>query len=133
MDSNLMGYLPLPATPSFPFVPSAKQGSEIDAAKMKKAAKGFESYFTYTLLKEMQKTTPKGSMFGTSPGNDIYQHLFQQSMADMLASQNGLGISKMIVDHLENKEKQAAMIEQHKGEKGPIPLTAPQYFQPIRR
>jgi flagellar protein FlgJ len=78
-----------------------------DPKELEKAAKGFESYFLYTLLQEMQKTMPKGSMFGSGPGSDIYQHLFQQSMSDMIAGQNGLGLAKMMVKHIDKYEKQS--------------------------
>ncbi len=111
MDSNPIGFFP--PTPSIKGLSSQKkdQGEE---GKLRAAAEGFEGYFIYTLLKEMQKTVPKGNLFGSGTGGDIYQHLFHQALSDKIAGENGLGFSKMLVDHLHQQQERRTTAEEAK-------------------
>jgi len=102
MDGYQVGHLPLQKTLSTDSLLSKNGASE--EAKLKKAAQAFEGYFVYTLLKEMQKTTPKGSMFGKGTGGEVYEHLFQQALADKLStSQNGIGLTKFLMNELQRR------------------------------
>lgn len=64
------------------------------------AAKGFESIFLSTLLKEMRQTLEPGSMFGKD-GGDIYGSLFDQFMAQHLTQGKGIGIAQSLMRQLE--------------------------------
>jgi len=102
MDPYRIGPLPFPKAPSTDSLSSKSGGG--DEAKLKKAAQAFESYFVFTLLKEMQKTTPGKGMFGKGPEGEIYQHLFQQALADKISTgSNGIGLTKFLTDELRKR------------------------------
>jgi len=102
MDPYRIGPLPFPKAPSADSLSSKSGGG--DEAKLKKAAQAFESYFVFTLLKEMQKTTPGKGMFGKGPEGEIYQHLFQQALADKISTgSNGIGLTKFLMDELRKR------------------------------
>ncbi|MEK7747689.1 MAG: rod-binding protein [Nitrospirota bacterium] len=89
--------------------PVAKEGNaNQDGEKLQKAAQSFESFFIAMMLKEMQKASASGGsgngFFGKGTQGEIYSHLFNQAMADQMASQNTLGISKLMVKHLNKNE-----------------------------
>jgi len=105
MDNYRIGPLPPPSSLSKLSTDalSSKSGAN-EEAKLKKAAQAFESYFVYTLLKEMQKTTSEKSMFGKGPEGEIYQHLFQQALADKISTgTNGIGLTKFLMDALQKR------------------------------
>ncbi len=104
MNSDPIG-VPLSLTYPVKGVSPKKLSPEEEERQLKVAAKGFEGYFIYTLLKEMQKTVPQETLFGSGTGGDIYQHLFHQALADSLSEQNSFGLSKMLVDHLHRQQE----------------------------
>lgn len=59
---------------------------------LKEAAKAFESYFIYTLLKEMRKTVPESGLLPSGPGQGFYELLIDRSLADKIAESQGLGL-----------------------------------------
>ncbi len=73
-----------------------------DKAKLKKAAKEFESLFTSMMLKSMTKTT--SGMFGDdSFGGDIFDSIFENGIASEVSKGKGIGIADFIYKELENR------------------------------
>ena len=65
---------------------------------MKEAARQFESYFTYMMLKEMRKSVPKDGILSSGIGHDIYQSMYDEAIAEEMSKTQGLGLSKALVD-----------------------------------
>jgi len=63
--------------------------------KLHDAAEQVESYFVKNLLTEMQKGQD-GGLFGKTPGSEIYQDMFTQSIADQVAKSGSFGIAKSL-------------------------------------
>ncbi|MCG3117622.1 MAG: rod-binding protein [Candidatus Manganitrophus sp. SA1] len=68
--------------------------------EIKKAAEAFESYFIFSLLKEMRKTVPGGGFLGSGPGKEIYESLLDETMATKIAQSEGIGLAKLLVKKL---------------------------------
>jgi len=66
--------------------------------KMKEAARQFESYFTYMMLKEMRKGIPKDGILSSGVGYDIYQSMYDEAIAEEMSKTGGLGLSKALMD-----------------------------------
>lgn len=67
--------------------------------KIAEAAKGFEGYFIQLMLQEMRKTVPKTEKSGF--GDDIFESLFDQALAQKMAENPGIGLAKQIRESLE--------------------------------
>jgi len=72
--------------------------------KIKKATQAFESFFIAMLFEKMQKTTGENSMFGKGTSGEVYKQMFNQAIGDKMAAQNSFGLSKMMSQHLQNKQ-----------------------------
>jgi peptidoglycan hydrolase FlgJ len=80
---------------------TAERQKKDDLQKLKKACKDFETIFTYQLLKTMRKTVPKTSGMGNFFGNDMYNMIADQKVAEELSGRgNGLGLQKMLFEQL---------------------------------
>ncbi|MEK7306859.1 MAG: rod-binding protein [Nitrospirota bacterium] len=67
---------------------------------IKKAAKEFESYFIYYMLKEMRKTIPADSLFGGGRGEEIYRSFQDEELAKSMVESGGIGLSDIIIRDL---------------------------------
>jgi flagellar protein FlgJ len=79
---------------------SLPNGETKRAKELKAAAESFESFFISMLLKEMQKSSGGKSLFGKGTSGEVYGELFNRALADQMAAQNGIGLSKMMLDSL---------------------------------
>ena len=82
--------------------------ADLDAekARLKKATKEFESFFTYQLLKSMRKTIPKselteGGAFSGGMGKDIFTDMFDMNMAKEMTDKSDKSISAILYRSLE--------------------------------
>ena len=66
--------------------------------EMREAARQFESYFTFMLLKEMRKSIPKDGILSSGLGHDIYQSMYDEAIAEEMSKTGGLGLSKALMD-----------------------------------
>ncbi|MGA3173593.1 MAG: hypothetical protein ABSE25_04110 [Syntrophorhabdales bacterium] len=66
---------------------------------MEKAAEGFESFFIFSMLKEMGKTAHFGQK---SYAEETEMSIFYEKVADYLAAR-GIGIKEVILKYLTNK------------------------------
>jgi Rod binding domain-containing protein len=95
----------------FHTAPEVNSTSAEKDAKLKKAAKEFESLFTAMLLKSMTQGT-KGLFGDDSFGGDYFQSIFENEIASKVSEGKGIGISDLIYKKLadsntapvENKE-----------------------------
>ncbi len=74
-------------------------------ADIEEGAKAFESYFIQTLLKEMRKGLSSGSEGGVGLGEDLYQSMFDEAIAQKISEGGGIGLSKMLSEKLSNSLK----------------------------
>jgi soluble lytic murein transglycosylase-like protein len=72
---------------------ASKDEREIKLLKLKKACQDFESIFIYYMLKSMRSSDSKSNMFGEGLGSDIFQQMFDQGLADKMASSGQLDIA----------------------------------------
>lgn len=68
-----------------------------DIKAYEKAAKEFESFFVYYLLKTMRESVPKSGLLNPGPGGDIYTSIMDEKVADGIAGNGGLGLSQLLI------------------------------------
>ncbi len=86
------------------FPPEKKEG-------LAKAARDFESILTGMMLKSMTETT--GGLFGEETegsGADVYDQLFQTSIAQFISNTQGLGIAEQIYKKLTGEDLPPALM-----------------------
>lgn len=69
------------------------------------AAKQFEAMLVERLLKTMRPDTPSDPETEALSGSDTYRDLAEQQLARALAERGGLGIARMILQHLREPGK----------------------------
>lgn len=80
----------------------SKEAQTKNLAGLKKACEQFEAVFAKKLLGEMRKGVQETPL-GDSAGSEIYRDMMDQALADAMASQGALGISKMLYKQFENQ------------------------------
>lgn len=75
---------------------SSKEGPD----GLKKALTDFESLFINEMLKVMRQTVIKSGLFHGGSGEDIYSSLFDAELSKVMASGEGMGLSKMLMREL---------------------------------
>lgn len=93
---------------TFEKLSKANSLSPEEDAKLKKACKDFESFFLYYLLKQMRASVPKDEgIFEESRAQEFYQDMFDEKIADRVASSKGMGLAatlyKQVKESLLNK------------------------------
>ena len=92
-------------------IPAAGEGAGKEAARtaddlkkerqLKKACRDFEAVFTYYMLKTTRKTIPSGGVIGKVTGQDTYDMLMDQKIAEEASSRaKGLGLQKILFEQL---------------------------------
>jgi len=75
--------------------PTPNHGSAPDAAhtKLRKAAHDLEGVFVAELFKAMRETVPQDGILSQTPGQDLFQGMLDDRVADLYAgrSRGGLG------------------------------------------
>ncbi len=75
--------------------------AEAEKQKLKKACADFESLFVYNLLKTMRQSIPKSGLTGNAPGQDIYNMMFDQKIAEAVAGRaGGIGLQQMLENQM---------------------------------
>ena len=85
---------------TLPPSPQGEKDGERGKDDIKKAAKEFESYFIYYMLKEMRKTIPADSLFGGGRGEEIYRSFQDEELAKSMVESGGIGLSDIIIRDL---------------------------------
>ncbi len=77
---------------------------------LKKAAQGFEAIFIATLLRTMRRSVPESNLFGSGIAGDFYKSLFDEKIAEAVASKGGVGLADIIMENLQRDKKEQAPI-----------------------
>jgi Rod binding domain-containing protein len=72
-------------------------------AGLAEACQGFEALFINMLLQEMRKTVPDDGLLPTSNAMRTWQQLFDNQLADALASKQEMGLAKMLYQQLQDQ------------------------------
>jgi Rod binding domain-containing protein len=70
-------------------------------AAIKKAAQDFEAIFVAQILKNMRRSMSESGLFGQGVANDIYSSMFDNQIAQTVASKNGFHLSDIITKGLQ--------------------------------
>ena len=90
-----------------PLPPSADPGracKKIDEKKLRQAGEDFEALFINQLLQGMRRTVFQSKVLGDAPGKEVYQSLFDRELSKKMAHQGGLGLGKILVQKVLEKE-----------------------------
>ncbi|HVN48887.1 MAG TPA: transglycosylase SLT domain-containing protein [Bacteroidota bacterium] len=101
--------------------PSSVTPTKMDGAhkaKLKKAAKQFESLFTSYMLKSMRKSVPESGMFGDDFGGDMLEDMFDMEFANQMSKGNSFGVAEMLYrkltgESLEQNPEMLQMLEEN--------------------
>ena len=69
-------------------------------AKLKKACAEFESLFLNYMLKSMRSSVPVGGIAGQSEEGKMFQSMFDEKLADKIATGGGLGLGEIMLQQL---------------------------------
>lgn len=73
--------------------------------EIEKAAKDFESFFAYYLLKVMRESVPKSGLLNSGMSESVYTSVIDENIAEGIASQRGLGLADFLIKQMELKQK----------------------------
>ena len=71
-----------------------------DIKGYEKAAKEFEAFFAYYLLKTMRESVPKSGLLNPGVGGDMYASMMDEKVAESIASNGGLGLSQLLIKQM---------------------------------
>ena len=71
--------------------------------KLRKACADFESLFLNYMLKSMRSSVPEGGITGGSEEGRMFQSMFDEKLADQIASGGGLGLGEILLQQLGKK------------------------------
>lgn len=77
-------------------LPITNNESKKQDKKLISAVQDFESFFLYSLLKEMRKTIPKDELFGGGREEEFFTDLLDEEVGKALAARGGIGLSAML-------------------------------------
>ncbi|MBX7256790.1 MAG: rod-binding protein [Candidatus Hydrogenedentes bacterium] len=75
-----------------------------ESSREKLALQEYEHYFVFTLLQEMQKSVPKGTLFGNDPDSDYYREMLNDTLSGEIAKSGQFGIAKLMEQQLRAAE-----------------------------
>ena len=87
-----------PPSPPFDKVGEVKEAGGIK--EIEKAAKEFESFFVYYLLKVMRESIPKSGLLNPGVGGEIYTSIMDEKVAEGIANQGGLGLAQLLIKQM---------------------------------
>ena len=95
-----------------PLTPHSEGGVSPVTAKqheqeIKKAATQFESLLVKEMLKSMWSTVPKEGILSGSKEEEIYQDMFQDSLADSISEHQSIGVREIIMKDIKASENRA--------------------------
>ena len=82
-------------------VAAVEKNRVVREAKLQKACQGFEAIFINTILQEMRKSIPDDGLLPTSSATRTWQQLFDNQLAETLASRQEMGVAKMLYQQLQ--------------------------------
>lgn len=76
---------------------------DIKNEKLQKACAEFESLFINHLLKSMRSSVTENGFPGNSEESKIVRSMFDQKLADRIAENKGIGLSRILFENLKNR------------------------------
>jgi Rod binding domain-containing protein len=92
------------AAPPPPSADPGRARKKMDEKKLRQAGEDFEALFINQLLQGMRRTVFKSKILGDAPGKEVYQSLFDRELSKKMAHQGGLGLGKIMVQKVLEKE-----------------------------
>ena len=77
---------------------------DIKKEKLEKACAEFESLFINQLLKSMRSSVTETGFLGKSEESKIVRSMFDQQLAERIAANRGIGLSRILFENLKNRE-----------------------------
>ncbi len=77
-----------------------RTASQNDTKQLKSACKAFESYFLYTMLKQMRSTVPNDGVIPRSQAELIFQDMLDEETTKSAADAGGVGLADMLYKQL---------------------------------
>lgn len=72
--------------------------------QLKKVCADFESMLVHQMIKNMRQTIPKGGLLGHSQGQETYEMMLDQKIAEAISSRgDGFGLQKVLFNELKAK------------------------------
>ncbi len=98
--------------------------------ELKKAVAEFESLFIYQMLKIMRETVMKSDLFPSSRQKDIYTSMVDMELSRALASGEGLGLGRILLEQLSRFE---GIDVNRPGAGGPLRVSLPRAVGEYRK
>ncbi len=83
-----------------------------------KAAREFESFVLYYLIKTMRETVRESDLLGNRKAEHTYRSMLDEQIANQLAESGGLGLGKMIESQLERQDEDRTGVDPGKTRAG---------------
>lgn len=84
-------------------VPAKVTAQDIKNEKLKKTCAEFESLFIHHLLKSMRSSVTETGFMGNTEGSKVFRSMFDQKLAERIAENRGIGLSRILFENLKNK------------------------------
>ena len=86
-------------------VTEARTGALANTASRERVAlQEYEHYFVFSLLQEMEKSVPKGTLFGNGADSQYYREMLNDTLSGEIAKSGQFGIAKLIEQQLHAAE-----------------------------
>jgi peptidoglycan hydrolase FlgJ len=85
-----------------PAAPGPKGGGE-SQAKLRKAAHDLEGIFVSELFKAMRATVPQDGLLGQAPGQDMFQGMMDERVAEVYAERSTHGLGEALYHQLSRR------------------------------
>ena len=72
-------------------------------ADLEKASEQFETMLLNFMIREMRATVPESTLFPPSMTEEIFTGMLDEQIAEKMAQNGGIGISRMIFNQLKGK------------------------------
>lgn len=76
-----------------------------EAARLQKVSRDFESIFLAYMLKTMRQSVQKGGLMGESQSEEIFSEMRDEELSKGMANAGGIGLSKLLVEQLQQSLK----------------------------
>ena len=73
-------------------------------ADLEKASEQFETMLLNFMIREMRATVPESTLFPPSMAEEIFTGMLDEQVAVEMAQNGGIGISRMIFNHLKGED-----------------------------
>jgi len=79
-----------------------------EMARLRQAARDFESVMVEHMLKTMRQSSPKGGVLPAGPGRSLYQDLADEQLSRAISRGGGLGLGDVLIRGLTRPGQQKA-------------------------